>query len=81
MMTSTPAAATSAVPVALRQRHDPVLAELWQIKAEMNAQAGYDVRQLLENAHQQVLAMKAAGLLAAGKTDREEASPAQHPGA
>jgi len=44
-----------------------VLAELWQIKAEMNAQAGYDVRQLLENAHQQVLAMKAAGLLAAGE--------------
>jgi hypothetical protein len=29
----------------------------------MNAQAGYDVRVLLENAHQQVLAMKAAGLL------------------
>jgi len=67
MMTSPPADATSAVPVALRQRHDPVLAELWQIKAEMNAQAGYDVRQLLENAHQQVLAMKAAGLLAAGE--------------
>ena len=69
MMTSPPADATPALPVALRQRRDPVLAELWQIKAEMNAQAGYDVRQLLENAHQQVLAMKAAGLLAAGKTD------------
>jgi hypothetical protein len=67
MMTSTPAAATSAVPVALLQRHDPVLAELWEIKAQMNAQAGYDVRQLLENAHQQVLALKATGLLAAGE--------------
>ena len=63
MMTSTTGAATSAVPNAPRQRHDPVLAELWEIKAQMNAQAGYDVRRLLENAHQQVLAMKAAGLL------------------
>jgi len=66
MKTSTPAAASAAVHVAQRQRHDPVLAELWEIKAQMNAQAGYDVRQLLENAHQQVLALKAAGLLAAG---------------
>ena len=62
-MTSTPAYATSPVPVAPRQRRDPVLAELWEIKAQMNAQAGYDVRLLLENAHQQVLAMRAAGLL------------------
>ena len=63
MMTSTAGTATTAVPVALRQRRDPVLAELWEIKAQMNAQADYDVRLLLENAHQQVLAMKAAGLL------------------
>jgi hypothetical protein len=67
MMPSTPADTTSPVPVALGQRHDPVLAELWEIKAQMNAQAGYDVRLLLENAHQRVLAMKAAGLLVAGE--------------
>jgi hypothetical protein len=63
MMAATPADATRPVPVAPRQRRDPVLAELWEIKAQMNAQAGYDVRVLLENAHQQVLNMKAAGLL------------------
>jgi hypothetical protein len=63
MMNSTPAHATLPVPVAPRQKHDPVLAELWEIKAQMNAQAGYDVKRLLENAHQQVLDMKAAGLL------------------
>jgi hypothetical protein len=63
MMTSTPGDATSPVPIATRRRRDPVLAELWEIKAQMNAQAGYDVKRLLENAHQQVLAMKAAGLL------------------
>jgi hypothetical protein len=62
-MNSTPAHATSPVLVAPLQRRDPVLAELWDIKAQMNAQAGYDVKRLLENAHQQVLAMKAAGLL------------------
>ncbi len=63
MMTTIPADVASSVPVASRQRLDPVLAELWGIKAQMNAQAGFDVRRLLENAHQQVLAMKAAGLL------------------
>jgi len=64
MMSSIPSNGTSPVPVAPRQRRDPVLAELWEIKAQMNAQAGYDVKLLLKNAHQQVLAMKAAGLLA-----------------
>ena len=65
MMNSNPAHTTPPVPIAPRQRHDPVLAELWEIKAQMNAQAGYDVKRLLENAHQQVLAMKASGLLVA----------------
>jgi hypothetical protein len=68
MMNSTTAHATSPMPVAPRQKRDPVLAELWEIKAQMNAQADYDVKRLLENAHQQVLAMKAAGLLATGVT-------------
>lgn len=63
MMNSTPTNLASPVTVAPLQRRDPMLAELWEIKAQMNAQAGYDVRLLLENAHQQVLAMKAAGLL------------------
>lgn len=66
MKNLTPAYTKSPVPVTPRQRHDPVLAELWEIKAQMNAQAGYDVKALLENAHQQVLAMKAAGLLVTG---------------
>jgi hypothetical protein len=42
-----------------------VLAELWAIKAQINAEAGYDVKQLLANAHQAVLAMKADGRLGA----------------
>jgi hypothetical protein len=67
MITSAPLSAANSLPVAPRQRQDPVLAELWEIKAQMNAQAGYNVKQLLENAHTEVLAMRAAGLLVAHK--------------
>ena len=51
-------------PTTLRHRRDPILAELWEIKAAMNAEANYDVKQLLENAHKTVDAMKVAGVLA-----------------
>jgi hypothetical protein len=39
---------TSAVNVPKRQ--DPILADLWAVKAELNAAAGYDVTVLLERA-------------------------------
>jgi hypothetical protein len=33
------------------RRHDPILAELWEVKAKLNAEAGYDVKRLLADAH------------------------------
>jgi hypothetical protein len=63
MMPNTPSPNIPKAPPATRRRHDPVLAELWAIKAQINAEAGYDVKQLLANAHQAVLAMKADGRL------------------
>lgn len=68
MMTPTTLTRADPQPDATHQRHDPVLAELWEIKARMNAEAGYDVKQLLANAHKEVQAMKAAGLLVARET-------------
>jgi hypothetical protein len=31
-----------------RKRHDPILEELWAVKAQINAEANYDVRRLVE---------------------------------
>ena len=31
-------------------RHDPILAELWAVKAQINAEANYDVKCLLDDA-------------------------------
>ncbi len=31
-------------------RHDPILEELWAVKARLNVQANYDVRRLLADA-------------------------------
>ncbi len=31
-------------------RHDPILEELWAVKARLNAQANYDVKRLLADA-------------------------------
>lgn len=31
-------------------RHDPILEELWAVKAQLNAQANYDVKRLLADA-------------------------------
>ena len=35
---------------ALPMRHDPILAELWAVKAQINAEANYDVKRLLDDA-------------------------------
>lgn len=40
----------SAMKVKIPMRVDPVLDELWRIKAELNAAAGYNVQVLLERA-------------------------------
>jgi hypothetical protein len=43
--------AVIAAPVQLaRQRHDPILEELWFIKAQINAEANYDIGRLIEMA-------------------------------
>lgn len=31
---------------------DPILAELWQVKREINREAGYDIERLAEMAHE-----------------------------
>jgi hypothetical protein len=41
-------------------RHDPILQELWAIKAEINKEAHYDVATLLRNAQSVVKGMRAA---------------------
>ena len=33
-----------------RERHDPILEELWAIKAQINAEANYDIGRLIEMA-------------------------------
>jgi len=63
--TSTPSAAAMETQSTL-QRNDPVLTELWETKAKMNAEAGYDPQQLLANAHKEVQALRTAGLLPLG---------------
>jgi len=42
--------ASSPMPVFKPMRHDPMLAELWAVKAQLNAQANYDVKRLLAEA-------------------------------
>jgi hypothetical protein len=37
---------------ALSKRNDPILAELWAVKAKLNAEAGYDVKRLLSKARE-----------------------------
>ena len=34
------------------KRNDPILAELWAVKAKLNAEAGYDVKRLLDRARE-----------------------------
>lgn len=34
------------------KRSDPILAELWAVKAKLNAEAGYDVKRLLDKARE-----------------------------
>jgi hypothetical protein len=41
-------------------RHDPILQELWAIKAEINKEAHYDVATLLRNAQSVVKGMRSA---------------------
>jgi hypothetical protein len=36
---------------ARRVRRDPILEELWAVKAQINKEAGYDVKRLLADAH------------------------------
>jgi hypothetical protein len=38
------------MPGSKHMRHDPILAELWAVKAQLNAQANYDVKRLLADA-------------------------------
>ena len=33
-----------------RRRHDPILEELWAVKAQINAEANYDIDRLVEMA-------------------------------
>lgn len=49
-------------------RNDPILRELWAIKAQINAEAGYCVRRLLEQAH-------SMGVEAVARRLREAADP------
>ena len=47
-----PTAQSPLIAAAPRRRKDPILQELWAIKAQMNKDAGYDVRRLYEQVHQ-----------------------------
>ena len=38
------------IPSPTPMRHDPILEELWAVKAQLNAQANYDVKRLLAEA-------------------------------
>jgi len=44
-------AATMPITLETPRRNDPILSELWAVKARLNAEAGYDVRRLLADAH------------------------------
>ncbi|MDI9334012.1 MAG: hypothetical protein QM533_06515 [Cytophagales bacterium] len=45
----------------LKVRKDSILADLWAVKAKLNAQAGYDVKRLLENAAKTARLLRANG--------------------
>lgn len=47
----------SACPV---QAPDPILAELWEVKRQINAEAGYDIATLVQMAHEATLAIRSA---------------------
>ena len=53
-LSNTPADNLSTItnaPVQLaRRRHDPILEELWAVKAQINAEANYDIDRLIEMA-------------------------------
>ncbi|MEN9670344.1 MAG: hypothetical protein RL018_621 [Pseudomonadota bacterium] len=46
-----------------RPRFDPILAELYAVKAELNKEAGYSVENIIERARQSALRAAAANLL------------------
>ncbi len=50
--TTKPAAQSSSSTDAPRRRKDPILQELWAVKAQMNQEAGYDVRRLYAQVQQ-----------------------------
>jgi hypothetical protein len=50
------------IPV-FKRRHDPILEELWAVKAQLNAAANYDVKRLLEDARDSVAKMRAQGMI------------------
>jgi hypothetical protein len=43
---------TLALPTAPARAPDPILAELWEVKRQLNAEAGYDVDVLARMAHE-----------------------------
>jgi hypothetical protein len=50
-------------PIKSKRTPDPILAELWEVKRQINAEAGYQVSKLVEMAH--------AAAVKAGKTAPE----------
>jgi hypothetical protein len=42
------------------QAPDPILAELWEVKRQINAEAGYDIATLVRMAHEATLAIRPA---------------------
>lgn len=57
-------AITTPVP-AYPRRTDPILQELWDTKAQLNREAGYDVSKLLANARKTVQMLQTRGLVSA----------------
>jgi hypothetical protein len=57
--TSTPRMAKKPQKAAQPMRNDPILQELWAIKAELNQEAHYDAATLLRNAQRVVAGMRA----------------------
>jgi hypothetical protein len=47
------------------RRKDPILQELWDTKAKLNSEAGYDVSKLLANARRTVQMLQTRGLVRA----------------
>ena len=50
MNTDIKTANPSELDTVMPRRHDPILQELWDTKAKMNAEANYDVHTLFESA-------------------------------